>query len=301
MINKANLKKRLLFVAVSVPIAFVILNSDFSLSEFIPALFGSREILPIYPGQLLMLAIVILGGYEYMKMLSIANKKNAFWLGYVWILIISAAYLLNYSIPATISNALLLIIVVFETFVWGKEAQLGRWKRASLFFIGTMFLGIAAVSLLSFYRPPFAELFHPPAIPMASRLDIIIIITAMFFCDSAAYFVGSTVGKRKLTSISPNKTVEGSLAGLATAMLTVLVCWVFMRNPEYPIYIGVIMGVLVGVTSQVGDLMMSLVKRYFRVKDASHIIPGHGGILDRFDSVFFAAPVLYLFAWLLTR
>ncbi|MCL2182549.1 MAG: phosphatidate cytidylyltransferase [Chitinispirillia bacterium] len=318
MINTANLKKRLLFVAVAVPIGFFIINSRIDLLEPMLRLFGmgadwfpkdlidiiyGKENLPpiIYPGQLLTLAIVMLGTYEYTKMMSIFNKKNAFWLGHIWILVMSAAYLIDYSIPSTISNAVLLLIVVFEAFVWGKEAPRGRWKRASLFFLGTMFLSIASISMLSLFREPFAGLFSPPAIPMVGRLDLVAVITAVFLCDSAAYFVGSTIGKRKLTSISPNKTVEGSLAGLAASILTVSICWIFLRNPEYPIITGVIMGTLVGVTAQIGDLLMSLVKRYFQVKDASHIIPGHGGILDRFDSLFFAAPVLYLFAWLLTR
>ena len=303
MINAANLKKRLLFVAFAVPIAFVIVNSQVSLSA--PALrllgMGADALPPVYPGQLLMLAIVMLGAHEYMKMLGIFNRRNAFWLGHLWILVMSTAYLASYHIPATISNSVLLIIVVFEAFVCGKEAPQGRWKRASLFFLGTMFLSIASISLMSLYREPFAALFSPPAIPMMGRLDLVVVITAVFLCDSAAYFVGSTVGKRKLTSISPNKTVEGSLAGLAASVLMMSVCWIFLRAPDYPVITGIIMGALIGVTAQVGDLLMSLVKRYFKVKDASHIIPGHGGILDRFDSLFFSAPVLYLFAWLLAR
>ncbi|MDR3012183.1 MAG: phosphatidate cytidylyltransferase [Chitinispirillales bacterium] len=303
MINKANLKKRLLFVAAAVPISFFIVNSQISLPALVFGALGMNTAgLPeIYPGQLLVLAIVMLGAYEYTRMLSIANKKNAFWLGHLWILTMSAAYLLSYPIPATISNSVLLMIVVFEAFVNGKEDPQGRWKRASLFFIGMIFLNIASISLMNFYGEPFSGLFSPPAIPMMGRLDLVVVITAVFLCDSAAYFVGSTIGKRKLTSISPNKTVEGSLAGLAASVLTMSVCWIFLRNPDYPIVTGVIMGVLIGVTAQIGDLLMSLIKRYFKVKDASDIIPGHGGILDRFDSLFFAAPVLYLFAWLLTR
>jgi phosphatidate cytidylyltransferase len=309
MINKANLKKRLMFVAFAVPIAFVIVNSQWSISAFVFNLLGMdvdyyrmKDLLPdIYPGQIMALAIVMLGAYEYMKMLSHANKKNGFWLGYVWILIVSAAYLANYPIPATISNAALLIIVVFEAFVWGKEAPHGRWKRASLFFLGTMFLSIAAVSLMGLYYDPFKALFNPPQIPMMGRLDMVVVITAVFLCDSAAYFVGSAWGKRKLSSTSPNKTVEGSLAGLCASILTMSICWIGIGNHDFPFFTGVVMGVIIGITAQVGDLLMSLVKRYFNVKDASHIIPGHGGVLDRFDSLFFAAPVLYLFAWLVAR
>jgi len=305
MINKANLRKRLLFVAVAVPIAFVIVNSEFSLSAFILKFFGTTpeaaDVHDIYAGQILALALVLMGAHEYMKMLSFVNRVNAFWLGYVWIFVMSAAYLIGYSIPATVSNSALLILVAFEAFFCGKDAPQGRWKRASLFFIGVMFLNLASIGTMGLYREPFQRLFHAPDIPMAGRLDVVIVVTAVFMCDSAAYFVGSAWGKRKLSAISPNKTVEGSLAGLAASVIIMSACWIFIRNPEYPIIMGVAIGALIGVTAQVGDLLVSLIKRYFGVKDASHIIPGHGGILDRFDSLFFSAPVLYLFAWLLTR
>ena len=303
MINAANLKKRLAFVAVAVPVSFVIVSSDFSLSAFVLKLLGMDPAMShdIYPGQILALTVVMLGAHEYMKMLSVANRVNAFWLGHLWILVMSAAYLVGYPIPATVSNSALLMLVAFEAFFCGKDAPQGRWKRASLFFSGTIFLNIASISLMGFYRDPIHILFHAPAIPVIARLDVVFVVTSVFMCDSAAYFVGSAWGKRRLSAISPNKTIEGSLAGLAASMVIMSVCWIFIRNPEYPIIMGVAIGALIGVTAQVGDLLVSLIKRYFKVKDASHIIPGHGGILDRFDSLFFTAPVLYLFAWLLTR
>jgi len=295
MINTANLKKRLLFVAVAVPLGFAVVNLPFSLK-----LLG--EAWPdIYLGQIVTLGIVLLGAYEYMKMLGIAHKPNAFWLGYLWILAQGVAYLFDRSVPSTLSNSVLLMIVTFEAFACGKNEPQKRWKRASLFFIGVIFLNIASVSLMSFYREPFVKLFTELPYPMLGKLDMVAVITATFMCDSAAYFVGSAWGKRPLTSISPKKTIEGSAAGFATSTLIMAVCWVFIRNPEYPVYVGVVMGALVGVMAQVGDLAVSLIKRYFQVKDASHIIPGHGGVLDRFDSLFFTAPALYLFAWLLTR
>ncbi|MDR2579200.1 MAG: phosphatidate cytidylyltransferase [Chitinispirillales bacterium] len=303
MINTANLKKRLVFPAVAVPVALVIVSSDFSISAFVLKLLGmDGGALPaIYPGQILALTIVLLGAYEYTKMLSVANKKNAFWLGYLWILAISGAYLFDYPVPATLSNGVLLMLVAIEAFTFGKEAPQGRWKRASLFFSGIIFLNIASISILSLYREPFQQLFDAPSFLFIKKLELVIVFTAVFMCDTAAYLVGSAWGKRKLTSMSPNKTIEGSLGGLAMSAAIMTGCWLFLGSPEFPIIIGVIMGILIGVAGQTGDLLASLMKRYFRVKDASAIIPGHGGILDRFDSLFFAAPVLYLFAWLLTR
>ncbi len=311
MINKANLKKRLAFAGVAIPVALVILTSRLSLSAFALRLFGipAESVPAIYPGQVLALTVVLLGAYEYMKMLSAANKINAFWLGYVWILLINVADLINgHPLPNTLSNGALLVIAAFEAFCFGKDAQFGRWKRMSLFFCGTIFLSIAAACLINLYRVPVQSLFNNELIFLKGLkywnfgyLDIVIIITATFMCDSAAYFVGSTVGKHHFSAISPNKTIEGSVAGLVAAVAVMSIGWMFVRNPRYPMMLGPILGALIGVTAQVGDLLASLIKRYFHVKDASHIIPGHGGILDRFDSLFFTAPVLYLFAWLFIK
>jgi len=305
MINMANLRKRLAFAGAAIPVAFVIITSRVSLSALALRLLGMPEntVPNIYPGQLLILTVVMLGAYEYMNMLSAANKANAFWLGSLWIFIINAAALLGHSLPTTLSNGALLVIAAFEAFCFGKDAQFGRWKRMSLFFCGTVFLSIACDSLIKLYEPPVQTLFNQPKIWIFGYLDIVIIVTATFMCDSAAYFVGSTMGKHHFSAISPNKTIEGSLAGLIAAVAVMSIGWIFIRggDPKYPMIFGPAIGALIGVTAQAGDLLASLIKRYFHVKDASHIIPGHGGILDRFDSLFFTAPVLYLFAWLFVK
>jgi phosphatidate cytidylyltransferase len=136
---------------------------------------------------------------------------------------------------------------------------------------------------------------------MVSQMGLVTVFLAVFLCDSAAYFVGSWIGKHHFSSISPRKTIEGSVGGLCAAIIISTVGWYLFADPLYPRSLGIVMGVLIGVFAQAGDLLVSLMKRYFKVKDASDIIPGHGGILDRFDSVFFTAPILSVFFALVER
>jgi len=77
--------------------------------------------------------------------------------------------------------------------------------------------------------------------------------------------------------------------------------WIILADPKYSPVLGVIFGLLIGIFSQIGDLLESLMKRYFKVKDSSDLIPGHGGILDRFDSLFFTGPIIYLFSWFVNK
>jgi phosphatidate cytidylyltransferase len=117
--------------------------------------------------------------------------------------------------------------------------------------------------------------------------------------DIGAYAVGRTMGKRKLMpSVSPGKTVAGAVGAL---VVTAIVAWLYTRFVLTPatqlafVRGGVVVfGLLVSVAAQVGDLAESLLKREAGVKDSSHLIPGHGGILDRFDSLLFVLPVSYV-------
>jgi phosphatidate cytidylyltransferase len=112
--------------------------------------------------------------------------------------------------------------------------------------------------------------------------------------DTGAYYTGKTFGKKKLCpKVSPNKTVEGAIGGIVASVLGILI-WAFL-NPSINItwYQLIILGVVGSIVSVIGDLSASLIKRYIGIKDYSNIIPGHGGILDRFDSILFTAPVVY--------
>lgn len=122
--------------------------------------------------------------------------------------------------------------------------------------------------------------------------------------DIGAFFVGRTIGGRKLIpSVSPGKTVSGAVGGLVVSMI---VAWLYARGVLVPVarlgftpWGALLFGAIVSVAAQVGDLFESLIKREAGVKDSSRIIPGHGGILDRFDSLLFVLPVAYLlFGWL---
>ncbi len=119
--------------------------------------------------------------------------------------------------------------------------------------------------------------------------------------DTAAYLFGNFFGRRKLIpSVSPGKTVEGGIAGLVSAGLVgALFGWVFLRihpDPLISVLLGVGMGLLMGTTVQLGDLIESLFKREAGVKDSGKLLPGHGGILDRFDALVFTLPFTYALA-----
>lgn len=123
-----------------------------------------------------------------------------------------------------------------------------------------------------------------------------------FVSDTGAYFVGSKLGKHKLTpELSPKKTVEGALGGvLSVAVVTVIYSLICTDTLKYAVIL-VLCGVVGAVLSQIGDLAASSIKRYVGIKDYGKIMPGHGGVLDRFDSVLFTIPLVYFYATFFIR
>lgn len=112
--------------------------------------------------------------------------------------------------------------------------------------------------------------------------------------DSGAYFIGRSFGKRKLwPEISPNKTIEGAIGGILSAvLLSIIFQFVY---PLFSTHVAIVIAIIIAVFGQLGDLVESALKRHYGVKDSGNILPGHGGILDRFDSLLFVLPVLHLF------
>jgi phosphatidate cytidylyltransferase len=130
---------------------------------------------------------------------------------------------------------------------------------------------------------------------------IFFILCILWLGDSGAYFVGKAIGRRKLLpAISPNKTVEGAAGGIVASLLTGFACKsIFL--PELPGVHCFFLTLAIALAGQLGDLCESSFKRIRGVKDSGTLLPGHGGMLDRIDSLLFAAPVAYYYKVLLLQ
>lgn len=121
------------------------------------------------------------------------------------------------------------------------------------------------------------------------------IIISVWVCDSAAYFIGSKWGKHKLyPKVSPKKSWEGAIAGFIFSVASFCIIMKF-TIPDFPFTHSLVIGLIIGIFGQIGDLTESQFKRDAGVKDSSSILPGHGGILDRFDSILFISPIIYIY------
>lgn len=128
----------------------------------------------------------------------------------------------------------------------------------------------------------------------------IICLVMVWVSDSAAFFGGKLFGRHKLAEkISPKKTWEGSIFGFVFTIITGLTAWYFFYQSINIIHF-IAISVIIGIFAQIGDLFESYLKRSVKVKDSSNLIPGHGGALDRFDSILFAVPALYIYLYLIS-
>ena len=148
-------------------------------------------------------------------------------------------------------------------------------------------IGYVILPIIILTKIPFvAAVFEPKMI-----ISIFILIWTN---DTFAYIFGKSIGKNKLfVSISPKKTIEGFYGGIFAAIIVgVLLSKYYL---QMPLYFFIIIAIIVGVFGTIGDLVESKFKRFANVKDSGTIMPGHGGILDRLDSVIFVAPFIYIF------
>jgi len=131
---------------------------------------------------------------------------------------------------------------------------------------------------------------------------ILSILISIWICDSAAYFTGKSIGKHKLfLSVSPKKTWEGAIGGFLGAIISfVAASNIPLLLDGFPFIYALTIGIIIGTIGQIGDLAESKLKRDAKVKDSSSIIPGHGGILDRFDSIMFVFPVVTIYLFIIS-
>ncbi|MDB4947975.1 MAG: phosphatidate cytidylyltransferase [Gemmatimonadetes bacterium] len=195
--------------------------------------------------------------------------------------------------PARAALVVLLVLGSVAGAIWARGVQGQPVLAISATVFGALYTGgLLAFGVYLRHLPGVVDRWHGTALVFAPVL-------LTWTNDSCAYFVGRAFGRRKLVpKVSPGKTVEGTLGALAgTIVVAVAYTWVLGRFPTYRLGFveAAAFGALVSVAAVVGDLAESLLKRDAGVKDSGTLLPGHGGALDRFDSLFFTLPLAYYF------
>lgn len=190
-----------------------------------------------------------------------------------------------------------LVILTAELFRNKPNALLNvSVSLAGIFYVGIFFLCLSA--LRHFYQ--FQPISTSSRLGLTPHFDwggyfVLTMFCAIWVCDSGAYFAGRAFGKHKFFErVSPKKTWEGAVVG-GVASVIVFFGMAQWLMPEFGSTHSILCGLMVGTVAQLGDLAKSLLKRDAGIKDSSNILPGHGGILDRFDSILFVSPALLLY------
>lgn len=235
--------------------------------------------------------IACISMYEYFHCFKSTNKANpSKYLGYIYCILIAFTHFVDERLLTSIIIAIIPVSLV----VLFAELVLSKGKKTVTDIAVTM-LGICYIPLMLIYLSLVRdmELDHG----LNGKILIWFVLIASWGSDIFAYFIGRHFGKHKLTAVSPNKTVEGSVAGVVGAILLgilfAILCNTIWGVGINYLLIGCIMAVL-SIVGQIGDLAASSIKRYCDIKDFSELIPGHGGMLDRIDSIIFVLPFAFI-------
>jgi phosphatidate cytidylyltransferase len=228
--------------------------------------------------------VLIIGGlalWEFNGLSDRMGSRAPAWLLYPLGVFFAFSGTVLKEIPVTLVLSLALVGGLGAFLVLpGRRQGLSRWAMG---LAGALYIGMP----FNYYLLLYTSQPHGTVWTLFTILAVVV-------SDAAALLVGSRIGRHPFfASISPHKTVEGAVAGVVGAVLVMIigVSGVLGINPLH----AVVLGLLVGTSGQVGDLVESQMKRIAEVKDSSHLIPGHGGVLDRIDSILFPPILVYFY------
>ncbi|MDH3492466.1 MAG: phosphatidate cytidylyltransferase [Acidobacteriota bacterium] len=280
------MKERLLTAAVALPVLI--------LSIILP------WILPVYPETawlfVFLVAVAIIAGlFEYFSLTKKLELKADASLGYVFAGLFFIAFVFDApgKAPELLSATTIVFLIsllISQTFRFQKDfsKMLGG--------VGVTLLGVLWIAFLGSYLVAIRVGFEYSVVTSLSSKILLYFFLVTMGSDAGAYFIGKKFGKRKLVpKISPNKTWEGFVGGIILAIgFAALSTLLFF--PEFPYQASVSLAVAMSLIGVGGDLTASAMKRGSKTKDAASILPGHGGLLDRLDSLLFNAPIMFYFA-----
>jgi phosphatidate cytidylyltransferase len=245
------------------------------------------------PYALSIVVLVVWGIKEYTDLLKCQGfRPQTQVILFISLLLLAVIYIVtNYPVlidgnPLQHSERFLTLMLIVTFFIIFTNELIGGTPEqglvnAAVNLFGTVYIGfLFAYMLLLRYLPGRDGLFY-----------VLFTVLVTWFNDTSAYFVGIKFGKHKLSpKISPKKSVEGSVAGLFGGLIAAVLLGIIFKKP---LLLMGLMGIIVVVGGQCGDLIESIIKRNAGVKDSGAFLPGHGGVLDRFDSLLTAAPLVY--------
>jgi phosphatidate cytidylyltransferase len=242
---------------------------------------------------------VLLGLSEFYRLATKAGCDPQVVPGYAASLVVIASFVFEQP-PLTV-GAMIALTIASLAMMLGKPDDM----KKSLVSVAATVSGVAYVALLAGclvgVRMMPDSLTHSVIPHLASKL-LMMFFAMVIFADTGAYYTGRLTGRHKLAPrVSPGKTIEGAIGGLVAATAAgPLSQLVFFH--EISILHALVLGAAIGVLGPIGDLAESMLKRGADVKDSGALLPGHGGVLDRVDSILFCAPLLYYYSrWLIQR
>ena len=263
--------KRIMSALVGFPLVVIILT------------FGNKYIVDIC-----LALIAMLGMQEYFNAVS-KESKPVKWIGYLSCIFIALIHIVPMYLPVEMIQKILalgiptIMLILFSQVIFTN-------MKTTFKDIAYTFFGMAYVIGFIVFIALLRGLDN-------GRMLVWYAIIAAWGTDTFAYLIGKRFGKHKLSKISPKKSIEGAVAGTLGSTLIAILYTVAMNNYynlEYSYLFVTISTIALSVIAQIGDFAASSIKRYVDVKDYSNLIPGHGGMLDRIDSLMFLAPFAYI-------
>ena len=255
---------------------------------------------------LAVLGIIVIGMFEFYRMVEAKGIKIYRKMGITTgILIPITYYIAQHSIYyrnekfSYIIFTIAVIIFITRQVISGKISE--ALLSISFTFFGVIYVSFLLSHIIFMKDINYMTYLNPMDVGNSLYNGRYWILTSFFMVwasDSAAYFVGMAIGKHKLApKISPKKSIEGAVAGLIAPVIVMFMAkyYMFFQDSNIATIHIIIIGLIAGVFGQIGDLGESLFKREFEIKDSGKILLGHGGILDRFDSMLFVLPLVYYY------
>jgi len=275
----SNPLQRLLTAIIAIPILYII----FLLGGVIYLLF--------------FLVLILVGQVEYQKLLESKNLPNEKILGIISSLLMGVSAYLGYYYFTFCFTAIVLVILILDLRK-GDFSQTVTNIGATLFgviYLGWLLSHAILLRNIDQYQNIREYASNHQGLSDLGFFLVVFTVACTFLNDTGAYYTGTLIGKHKLApKISPGKTIEGTIGGIVVCIITGLIVNYLFGNPLSSDW-TIAFALLVAIAAILGDLVESSIKRGAGIKDSGDIVPGHGGVLDRFDSLIFVFPVSYYF------